>query len=97
MSCAEQYKDHRDYCYYSQNGKLLGQTKGCSPVKELFDQAHYVIVNQKDMIKNLDKLEVIREDIRTCERELIKTPIANIAEILYLNKLLKALRGCLSN
>ncbi|MEJ2670397.1 MAG: hypothetical protein P8077_09235 [Gammaproteobacteria bacterium] len=84
------------FAYFDQHGKSLGSSTGIAPQKELYQNAHYVVVNQEDMIINNDSKAQIASDLKHCEHDLLHTPIRNMGEILYLNRLIRALRKCLS-
>lgn len=84
------------YEYFDKTGRQVGQSQGRLPCETLYQKAHYVVVNQEDMIKNCDSKTQIAEDIRQCEQDLLQTSVSNMAEILYLNRLIRALKRCLA-
>ena len=88
---------HDHFAYYDQHGKSLGESSGAQPQNDLYLVAHYVVVNRENMIKNNDSKEQITADLTCCENDLLHTPLSNMSEILYLNRLINALRNCLAN
>lgn len=85
-----------EYAYFDRSGKQIGQTQGATPQEDLYRQAHYVVVNQEDMIKNCDSKTQIAADLKQCEKDLLNTSVSNMSEILYLNRLIRALKRCLA-
>lgn len=96
MQLSADYKQQYHYAYFDRNGHQIGETEGSQPCADLYQQAHYVVVNQEDMIKNCDSKTQIAEDLRQCEQDLLQTSVSNMSEILYLNRLIRALRRCLA-
>lgn len=96
MQSSADYQHFYQYEYFDKTGQQLGQSEGYQPCEELYQKAHYVVVNQEDMIKNCDSKSQIAEDIRQCEQDLLQTSVSNMTEILYLNRLIRALKRCLA-
>jgi hypothetical protein len=96
MLSSANIEKQKQFAYYDRTGKHLGDSHGKKPCDTLYHKAHYVVVNQEDMIKNCDSKTQIAEDLRQCEKDLLQTPVSDMAEILYLNRLIRALRQCLA-
>lgn len=77
--------------YYDQQGNRLAQSQGTTPEAAWFDQAHYVVINQSELLKNLDSRASIQKDIDSFRQELLATPISNIGSIVEINNAIQAL------
>jgi hypothetical protein len=77
--------------YYDQQGNHLAQSHGATPETAWFEQAHYVVNNQTQLLKNQDSRASIQKDIDCFRQELIATPISNISSIVEINNVIRAL------
>ncbi len=85
------------YEYFNPQGKLIGESEGAQPDQKLLDQAHYAVRDSEKMIKNEDSTQTISADIAAFRKELLKTPVSNMAEIMHLNKIIEQLTAYLSS
>ncbi len=79
------------YEYYNAQGSCIGQSAGATPQEDLFEQAHYVVADQEEMIKNQDSKITIQQDIQRYREELLHVPISDMGRILELNHLIRNL------
>ena len=82
--------EHR-FDYYDQQGNRLAQSHGATPENCWFEQAHYVVSDQAQLLKNADSRATIQKDIDCFRKELIATPISNISSIVEINDAIRAL------
>ncbi len=93
---SQQNVEHR-FDYYDRQGKHLAQTRGALPEARWYDQSHYVVSDQAQLLKNLDSRATIQKDIDGFRQELIATPISNIASIIEINDAIRALSNFLES
>ena len=85
------YQPGNHYEYYNEQGACIGQSAGIMPQDDLFEQAHYVVVDQDEMIRNQDSQATIQQDIQRYRQELLHVPMSNINRIIELNHLIRNL------
>lgn len=80
-----------EFKYYNASGVFVGKSSGFTPEADLYKKAHYVILNDSDMIKNLDPVSVVQRDIARYREELLTVPISHMNKIMELNHLIQNL------
>ncbi len=87
----EDQEHEREFYYFNEEGVFMGKSEGTAPLPELFDQAHYVVDSDNELVKNRDLLIIARRKLVNLQRALVNVPIQDMHQIMDINDQIKSL------